>query len=315
MLLRTNAFLILLPLYYSFVIVRKKKIKINSPQNYLKRFKKINQFKKMVCSPNQKKLCGNCELCINRSFFIIENSKYLVDITINSLYIFKGSNQYHIFKCNKCFHHFTKRIKNVTNGQWCGYCSKSPKNLCGNCEICFEKSIASENFLMDRWNYDLNGDSKPRFIFKGSRKKYWFDCEKCNNSIYIHMNGYHTNNQWCRYCTFYINEEECRKIIEKLTGKKFPTKRPSFLNGMEYDGYSEELKLAFEYQGIQHYEYIPKFFHKKGYHTFMSQLLRDEIKKRISKQLNIKLIIIPYNLVDSDKLKEQFIKEQLNELL
>ena len=68
---------------------------------------------------------------------------------------------------------------------------------------------------------------------------------------------------WCPYC-LNKSEQKCRELFEQITGKKFPKIRPKWLindrgNQMELDGYCEELKIAFEYQGKQHYE-IVEFF-------------------------------------------------------
>src|SRR5579884_2904756 len=62
-------------------------------------------------------------------------------------------------------------------------------------------------------------------------------------------------------------EEECRIVLEKIfKGYKFGPIRPDFLKNvtgynLELDCYCEELKLAVEFQGKQHYEYV-QFFHK-----------------------------------------------------
>jgi hypothetical protein len=50
---------------------------------------------------------------------------------------------------------------------------------------------------------------------------------------------------WCPYCPW-AREEECRLVLERLTGDRFPR---SSLNGVELDGYNARLRIAFEYQG------------------------------------------------------------------
>ena len=47
---------------------------------------------------------------------------------------------------------------------------------------------------------------------------------------------------------------------------------------MQLDGYNEELKLAFEFQGVQHFHVIPKHFHPNGKTDLDSQRSRDQKK-------------------------------------
>jgi hypothetical protein len=84
-----------------------------------------------------------------------------------------------------------------------------------------------------------------------------------------------------------------------MTGYQFIKIRPSFLQGLELDGYCEELKIAFEYQGEQHYYYNPHF-HRNGIRDLISQNLRDKIKKNICDKTRIRLIIIPYRYTFKD---------------
>ncbi len=76
--------------------------------------------------------------------------------------------------------------------------------------------------------------------------------------------------------------------------------------GLELDIYIPELKLAFEYNGQQHYERIP-FFHKTE-EEFEAQQYRDRCKKKICKLKGITLIRIKYD----EKLSEQLILKKIN---
>jgi hypothetical protein len=111
---------------------------------------------------------------------------------------------------------------------------------------------------------------------------------------------------------FNKNEEECRRIFEKVIGKRFPRIRPDFLKNpitgknLELDGYNEELKLAFEYQGEQHYK--KNYFHKSEL-DYKLQVEKDELKRRLLAQEGIALIEIPYTVKFNDL--DSFIREKL----
>jgi len=74
---------------------------------------------------------------------------------------------------------------------------------------------------------------------------------------------------------------------------------------LELDIYIPELKLAFEYNGIQHYKYNSFFHHTKK--EFEEQQYRDRIKKKLCKQKGITLIKIKY----TEKLSEQLVLSKL----
>ena len=110
-------------------------------------------------------------------------------------------------------------------------------------------------------------------------------------------------------------EIECRRVLEKIFNKPFNKARPNFLNNpvtggnfnLELDCYNEELQIAVEYNGVQHYKYVP-YFHKNN-EAFLNQKYRDDMKRRMCNDQNIILIEVPYTV----KLEniERFIKDEL----
>lgn len=117
-------------------------------------------------------------------------------------------------------------------------------------------------------------------------------------------------------------ELECRRVIEEIFRKSFPKCRPDFLRNsvtsddynninLEIDCYNHELKIGVEYNGIQHYKYIP-FFHKNK-EAFYNQKYRDEMKKTKCQQNGIFLIEVPYTVKVEDI--ESYIRNELKKKL
>ncbi len=114
--------------------------------------------------------------------------------------------------------------------------------------------------------------------------------------------------RWCPYCQWFFNEEKVRHILEHLTGFLFSRNR-SILKGLELDGYCHDLKVAFEYNGKQHYGFT-KFFHKTNT-DFQKQQDRDKQKIVLCQKKCIMLIVIPYTVVTTDVSLISFIKHHL----
>ena len=95
-------------------------------------------------------------------------------------------------------------------------------------------------------------------------------------------------------------ERRCREVLEELFNKPFPNVRPNFLRNprtgknLEIDCYNKDLKLGVEYNGEQHYTFIP-YFHGSP-KAFKAQQFRDVWKKRRCKELGITLIEVPYTV-------------------
>jgi len=105
------------------------------------------------------------------------------------------------------------------------------------------------------------------------------------------------------------------ETLERIYGVSFPTVRPNFLKNpetnrnLELDCYNEQLKLAAEYNGEQHYKF-PNRFHKT-HSEFMCQVKRDRLKAEMCELQGIHLISIPWSIGHS--LIPDFIKYHLPE--
>jgi hypothetical protein len=91
-------------------------------------------------------------------------------------------------------------------------------------------------------------------------------------------------------------------VLEKLFKKPFSKTRPDFLKNpaldegknLELDCYNDELKLAVEYNGVQHYKYSPYFHRTRD--AFQNQKYRDYLKRVMCKENGITLIEVPYTI-------------------
>ena len=108
---------------------------------------------------------------------------------------------------------------------------------------------------------------------------------------------------WCPYCSEGKYEKICRWYFEQIFNKKFEKIALNSLiedsiRNMHLDGYAEIcidnkiIKLAFEYDGYQHYEW-PNTFHKNKT-EFIRQQELDKLKKELCKTNNIFLINFPF---------------------
>ena len=79
--------------------------------------------------------------------------------------------------------------------------------------IPFDKSFASHE-KAKYWSD--NNELKPNEISKGSDKKCYFNCDKCNHIFLIQLNVV-TRGGWCNYCsnTKLCENNECKLCFEK----------------------------------------------------------------------------------------------------
>ncbi len=123
--------------------------------------------------------------------------------------------------------------------------------------------------------------------------------------------------KWCPECSGSYYESIARWYLEQIFNVKFPTTRlkdviPNHSGVMHFDGFAEliinqrKIRIAFEYNGRQHYEF-PNQFHKK-LKEFLKRKKYDYQKEVICESNNIILIIIPYTI--SPESMQDYIIEQ-----
>jgi very-short-patch-repair endonuclease len=135
--------------------------------------------------------------------------------------IYKSTKSVFWFKCDKCSHHFTSSLNNISKGQWCPYCSIPTKSLCDdtNCTMCHNNSLACcqilwcgassinkckengcgcEERMIDGW--DETNECSPRYIIKNSTKMYRLKCYRCYHIIEKSAHNINSG-RGCAYCS------------------------------------------------------------------------------------------------------------------
>ena len=99
-------------------------------------------------------------------------------------------------------------------------------------------------------------------------------------------------------------ETVCCQTLERHYKVPFRTERPSFLRNpatgrnLELDCYNSTMKVAVEYNGIQHYVF-PNRFHKTE-SEFRDQVARDILKHNLCDEAGVFLITVPYKVHERD---------------
>lgn len=91
----------------------------------------------------------------------------------------------------------------------------SQRGLCltESCQTCHNKSFAGHP-RAKYWHPTKNGNTKPRYIFKNTNKKFWFTCGECGHDFITRLSTVNQKNSWCSYCAKppqrLCSEESCQ---------------------------------------------------------------------------------------------------------
>ena len=130
--------------------------------------------------------------------------------------------------------------------------------------------------------------------YKNAHEKLLWECKEGHRWKATAGNVLHRNS-WCPQCaaSTWRTEAEVRSVLETIFHPAtFPSCCPSFLEGLQLDGYCTELFLAFEYQGEQHYD-PANYFHFGDSASFHAQQGRDARKVELCRDAGVRLLIIP----------------------
>jgi len=217
---------------------------------------------------------------------------------------YRGCKENHSYRCKEN-HMFLATHNKITQGRGCPFCSKRRLWDLGKTES--EARIkAIKLFCLDK-PFSLTSDT-----YVNNSGHLNFECSNGHSfsSSWMHIK----RGQGCPDCNWRTQEPRCRSFLQIYTGKTFKKTKslPWLVNSrgrkMELDGYSAELRLAFEYHGEQHYKFIPHF--GKTMERFQQRQQDDQIKRELCASHGITLIEVPYFARDI----EGYLKEELERL-
>lgn len=181
------------------------------------------------------------------------------------------------WRCKKG-HTWESAARNIINsGSWCPYCAGRRHNL--------EEMISIA---------ESRGGKCAAEKYNGMQSKLKWICAHGHEwkatpaSILI-------SGSWCPECSAGLGERLARSAIEQIMGIRFPKARPKWLlsrrgTQLELDGYCEDLGVAFEHQGEQHFTEIAYFARKS---IFSQRLEDDQTKRELCIANGVTLIEIP----------------------
>lgn len=166
-------------------------------------------------------------------------------------------------------------------GTWCPKCAR------------FRRALSIE---LAREVAESRGGRCLSSVYSNNKAKMIWECAK-GHQWAASMQNVNRKGTWCPTCNTRHGERDVRIIFETIfVGFRFATARPKSLrvgqrSFLQLDGYNEELSIAFEFQGIQHYKFV-YFFHRSP-EGYASLLQRDQIKLDLCNNTGIRLIVVP----------------------
>ena len=196
-----------------------------------------------------------------------------------------GSKEKVKFNCDVCFHVFPIRLKNVTEGQWCGMCSHRWVH-CGvdTCTFCFERSIASYEGLTlnDKKKADCTVKKADLRLPSGSAKKVKFKCDVCLHVFSMTLNHV-INGHWCSTCKNktelmvlnFLQDEMNIKVVTQYIPGGMKQMKKNYGKFGKLDYHLPNSDFIWELDGAQHNLEVTRF----GDTTLFHRMILDKWKE------------------------------------
>ena len=265
-------------------------------------------------SKNIKVKCLNCErvfnstlnslkrkqrvcLCVREQRKKEENASYLLEVKRFALskngeclsQEIKNRKDKVLWRCQ--YNHTWKQEPSVVLGK--------SKTWCPNCAGNFPRTLEELQVVVAKRKGKL---LSTKYINVDA--KYDFECmlgHKFSNSFKKVVNS----GQWCSTCNKgHLSEEVARTTFEQIFKAQFPKSKPIWLRNqqgfqLEFDGYCEELSLAFEYQGIQHFDAKRHLYKTNSKNVDLNKRFirgqdNDKIKLELAQSKNIIIFELTY---------------------
>ena len=255
--------------------------------------------------------CPGCKESYKRNITTINDTSKLLCNTCKGKSIIRQE-----ITCEECYSKFMRTTDGETHCQCCKGVNIPSIPLCkkDNCDKCFNRSAKKrqidEGFGSLIFLEAENGCTL-RDISRMSGQEYLLHCDICNETSSINFHRKAIN---CPICSKFTREEYVKDLLYNITKKDFTKTRTlpwlkddTNNNHMELDGYNDELKVAFEYQGEQHY--ILTYKNQYNNETLENIKRKDKLKLKLCYENGVKLIVVPY-WVHNTRL-EQFLREHI----
>lgn len=194
--------------------------------------------------------------------------------------VYRNAKEIVSWRCGKG-HRWRATIMSIKAGSWCRVCAGKSKHTIE---------------AMRRLAVSRGGRLRSKRYINALTHLEW---ECAEGHRWLAKPNSVLSGTWCPSCGVYISERIARVSFEQLFGRPFPRVRPAWLVSergfpLELDGYCPELKLAFEYNGKQHYARAVHF--GISGRSLLSRRRDDNRKGKLCAKRGIELIAIPYSV-------------------